>query len=281
MARGQFDKSSKWLLQNHGRGILFLGGIRNVRSCRAMQAELVQPSKLPDGLLEVRVRGREKPLYALVEVATYPERRVLEQALGDPTLAYQQLRTLPELLILVLAPKGQYRVPEEYEIESELGLSRLWCGWTTRELWTLSADELLAAGDVGLVPWVPLTSFTGPPEELLRRCRERIEREAPPAVQANLLTVSQVLAQLKFTDPGLLNLLGGRGAMIESPLIREIIAESKQEVIAEFLSARFGTIPRDVTTRLRSVQDPKRLKRLTRLAAQCPDLETFRAELLS
>ena len=36
-----------------------------------------------------------------------PAETLLEQALDDLTLAYQQLRVLPELLTLVLHPKGQ------------------------------------------------------------------------------------------------------------------------------------------------------------------------------
>src|SRR5215475_12659545 len=59
MARQDFDKSSKWMLQHHARGILFLGGIREVRQCRALQAEVVQPRRLPDGLLEVHLKGHK------------------------------------------------------------------------------------------------------------------------------------------------------------------------------------------------------------------------------
>src|SRR5437879_5628773 len=75
MDHHQYDKSSKWLIQKHGNGILYLGGIRHVRAWRALQAELVQPSQLPDGLLEVFFHGRSTPDYFLLEVATYPENR--------------------------------------------------------------------------------------------------------------------------------------------------------------------------------------------------------------
>ena len=39
----EYDKSSKWLIQKHGNGILYLGGVRKVHSWRPLQAELVQP----------------------------------------------------------------------------------------------------------------------------------------------------------------------------------------------------------------------------------------------
>jgi hypothetical protein len=49
-----YDKSSKWLIQHHGDSILRLAGIEKIAAWRPAQAEVVQPSQLPDGLLEVR-----------------------------------------------------------------------------------------------------------------------------------------------------------------------------------------------------------------------------------
>src|SRR5262245_693085 len=123
MPRHRFDKSSKWLVQHQGKGVLLLGGAADVRACRAMQAEIVQPSKLPDGLLEVFFHSRKKPDYVLVEVATYPERRALKQALDDLTLAYSQLRALPELLMLVLYSTGRFRGGGGTEVKSRAGWS--------------------------------------------------------------------------------------------------------------------------------------------------------------
>ncbi len=70
-----YDRSSKWLIQHHGDALLRLAGLRDVTSWRALQAEVVQPAQLPDGLLAVRRRGRRREQYYVVEVATYPERR--------------------------------------------------------------------------------------------------------------------------------------------------------------------------------------------------------------
>ena len=52
-----YDKSSKWLIQHHGGSILRLAGIQKVAAWRPAQAEVVQPSQMPDGLLEVRLEG--------------------------------------------------------------------------------------------------------------------------------------------------------------------------------------------------------------------------------
>jgi hypothetical protein len=153
------------------------------------------------------------------------------------------------------------------------------CRWKVVELWELAADDLLAAGDVGLVPWVPLTRFQGPPAPLLEECRRRIDKQARPEERDNLLAVSQVLVQLRYNDPELLKILGGKRVMIESPLIKEIVAENtqkaRQEDILEVLQARFGEVPKDVAERLRSIRAQKKLKALVKHAAQCPDLEAF------
>ena len=279
----EFDKSSKWLIQKHGNGILYLGGVRDVRNWRALQAELVQPRRLPDGLLEVLFHGRARPDYFLLEVATYPEKRILEQALSDLTLAYHQLQALPELLTVVLHPKGRLRVTGGHEVVSRLGWSQLTCRWKVVELWELAAEELLAPGDVGLVPWVPLTQFRGPPGPILEQCRRRIDQQALPNERDNLLAVSQVLARLRYNDPKLLSILGGKQVMIESPLIKEIVEETeqkaKQEAILEVLQTRFGSVPEAMAERLCAVGGEKKLKALLKHAVRCTDLEAFRKRL--
>ena len=71
------------------------------------------------------------------------------------------------------------------------GSTRIRVNWRTIELWTIPAEDLLAAGDVGLIPWVPLASYAGPPEPIFCKCRERIERDAPSGELENLLAVTQ------------------------------------------------------------------------------------------
>ncbi len=203
MREQPYDKSSKWLIDNQARGILHLGGLSRVRNYRARPVQIVQPSKLPDGLLEVIVEDRSQPLPVLIEVAAYPEKRAEKQAIEDLTLAYHVLGKLPELLMLILRRKGRWRIRGKYRVHSELGWSALEGEWKPVELWTLSAEEHLAAGDVSVVPWVPLMQLDGPPEVLLERCRAKIEREALPQEQTSLKSVAQVLAQLKFPHPEL------------------------------------------------------------------------------
>ena len=85
MAHYKYDRNTKWMVRKHGDSILYFGGVRQVRRWRALQTELVEPNKLPDGLLEVYFQGRNTPDYFLLEIATYPEKRALVQALKDLT----------------------------------------------------------------------------------------------------------------------------------------------------------------------------------------------------
>jgi hypothetical protein len=146
------------------------------------------------------------------------------------------------------------------------------------EMWKLPADDLLAAGDIGLVPWIPLTQFDAPVERVFQECRHRIDN-APVEERANLLAVTQVLAGLRFHDPVLLNILGGRQAMIESPVLQELMAEHGQKYILRLLERRFETVPVDIRERLRAVQDEERLEQLHDQAIVCATLDEFRQVL--
>jgi hypothetical protein len=279
-----YDKSSKWLIQHHGDSMLRLAGIEKIAAWRPAPAEVVQPSQLPDGLLEVRLQGESRDDLFLLEVATYPERRAVTQLTRDLMGVYLDRGEMPEAVTLVLRPKGKYQVPRGCNLRSRRGLSSCRLKWRVVELWTVPAEELLEAGDVGLVPWVPLTDFADPPEKMLHRCRDAIERNAPAGEKPSLLAVTQVLAFLRYNNRGLLTILGGTKAMLELPFLDELFAEKYEnllgartrENIVAVLETRFGDVPRNLVEEIESVVDEKHLKRLVRSAAACPDLAAFR-----
>src|SRR5208337_3275510 len=83
---------------------------------------------------------------------------------------------------------------------------------------------------------------------VFQQCRARIDEQASPEERENLLAVTQVLAGLRYKEVGLFQLLGGRNAMIESPVLQELkaewtrdaVREAKRRSIIDFLVARFG-----------------------------------------
>jgi hypothetical protein len=151
------------------------------------------------------------------------------------------------------------------------------------ELWTLPAAALLAAHDVGLIPWVPLCWFDGPPEPVLQQCRQRIDAQASPQEHGNLLAVTQVFTALRYPDPKLLALLGGRKAMLESPVLQELLTEREVETrhqdLLDFLRGRFGALPEELEAAVKVIQQAQRLRELITWEGQCPDLNAFRDRL--
>ena len=281
MSQQWFDPSSKWMLEEHPESILYLAGAHSVTSCKARKAEVVQPRKLPDGLLEARFAGSAKSCLVLVEVATYPEKRVVQQVQDDIMLVQQARGVLPEALVLCLCPRGKYRVPREARERSRLGWTEATLSWNVVEMSTLSAEELLAAPDVSVVLWASLARYDGPPEVLLQRCRDRLEREGGMQ-KANLLAVRQVFAQLHYDKPEWLDILGGSKAMIESPLIQKIVSESKREGYVEAildLLEKFGPAGPGIVAGLAQVKEKKKLVRLLTHAANCANLEDFEKRL--
>ena len=245
MERFRNDRSSKWLIDHRGRLILYLGKIYDVEECRTSQAEVVQPRKTPDGLLEVRRRGQRNFHPVIVEIETYPEKRTVEDLIDNVMLVYQDRRKLPDVLVLVLKPKGIAEIADSLELRSEFGLTALQANWRVVELWKLEASDSLATGEAGLMPWVSLTHIDGPIEPVLRECRRIIDEKAKPTEHDNLLAVTQVLLDLNYNNhPELFAILGGREAMIASPMMNEIITEEKangaRRITLGILGRKFG-----------------------------------------
>jgi hypothetical protein len=147
-----YDRSSKWLIQHHGDSLLRLAGVEDVVGWRALQSELVQTGQLPDGLLEVERRSHPAPHPFIVEIATYPERRLEEQLLRGTLLVLLDRRVVPDVVALILRSKGRLRVRHSVSLPSPDGWSEVTVRWRLVELWKLPAEDLLRTGDPGLMP---------------------------------------------------------------------------------------------------------------------------------
>ena len=120
---------------------------------------------------------------------------------------------------------GRELYPGERTLASPDGWTAWAARWKVVRLWDIAAADLLGQHNVGLIPWVPLTHFEGTPEALFTLCRERIDSDAPPDEHENLLVATQILASLRYNDPRLFSILGGKRAMIESPVLKEFLNE--------------------------------------------------------
>lgn len=275
----EYDRSSKWLIQHHGDSILRLAGIDDIENWRAVQSEVVQPRRLPDGLLEVRRTDRDADDLFLLELATYPEKRIGPQMAEDLMLTWLDRTVVPEGIVLVLHPKGRSRIPGELSVSSREGLAAFSFQWTVVKLWELKAADLLLADDVGVIPWVPLARHSRDPARLIQQCRDRIDRLASDAERTNLLAVTQILAGLRYNDDSLFEILGGESVMIESPVIKErddrIAREATVRTILEVLEGRFGAVPREVVDRIESITGRETLSTVAKSAGNAGTLDAF------
>jgi hypothetical protein len=288
----EYDKCSKYLIQHHGDSILRLAGAYDIVGWKALQAELVQIRRLPDGVLEVACPGLAEPDLFILEVATYPDARVPSQAVRDTMLVYLERDIVPEVIVLYLHRKGNLEAAGSVALCSRRGFTSLNLSWKAVKLWEVPAEELLAMGDIGLIPWVPLADFDVPPETIVSQCRARIDQDAPPTDRENLLAVTQLLLGLRYnTDlplrERLRDLLGGRHTMIESPIYEEIFADAErkgaiaalQEATITLLGIRFGETAQGIEAELKGIDDNNRLKELFERAARCRSLASFRKHL--
>jgi mannose-6-phosphate isomerase-like protein (cupin superfamily) len=67
--------------------------------------------------------------------------------------------------------------------------------------------------------------------------------------------------------------------MIESPLIREVLAESSHKSILKVLAIRFGPLPPELETEVKSILDESVLDAVIELAVSCPNREHFQVEM--
>lgn len=175
-------------------------------------------------------------------------------------------------------------VSDEITIASRLGLSECRFRWRIVKLWELDAETLFAAGDVGLIPWVPLSRFERPEEEVFQRCRDTIDASLNDDEHDKMLVVTQVLASLRYNNEVLERFFEGKKKMIEFPAIQELVAESqlkgklegKRESILHFLRTRFETVPADVEQSVLAIREPAALDDIIAQFGQCRSIDEFR-----
>jgi hypothetical protein len=109
--------------------------------------------------------------------------------LTPPTIEDRRVR--PEFVVRFLEPRGNITADGALNMRSRRGCTELNATWRVVKPWEARADDLLAAGAIGLIPWVARRRFDGPPETIVRRCRAHIDRDAPPVEHDNALVESR------------------------------------------------------------------------------------------
>ncbi len=84
---------------------------------------------------------------------------------------------------------------------------------------------------------------------------------------------------MRFTEPELLNLFLRKEAMIESPVIKEIVEDATlltwRSAIEEAVTTRAWQLSADARARLQGLKDEGKMRGLLRFAMTGPSLEAF------
>lgn len=133
------DRVGKWLLAKHGDALLRLAGITGFTNWEYVPTEVVAPRRTLDGLFRVRYAGEREPRLVLVEIESYADSTADRQVLDDIMLVALEHRRIPEVVSLVLKPKGAVTVNGRDERVSPSGQVRLTGTWPVVRVgsWTL------------------------------------------------------------------------------------------------------------------------------------------------
>jgi hypothetical protein len=287
VSRERKDRSGNWIIEKHGDSLSRLANIGTFTDWKPASTVLSFPKRTPDGLLDVTFSDLPTPDPFLIEIESFPQADTAKQVRDDAAMVLLSRGVLPDILLIVLRPKGNQAVDAEQLVVSTHGWSELRLRIRVLRMWELAADQLLAANDVGLIPWVPLADYSAA-EALLQQCKERIEQQARPEEKENLLATTQVMAEKRYDDAKLLSILGGSPMSLEqvflaSPSVQFFMAKTARENtrkhIFRRLEKRFGSPPEDLAAHLRAIDDQQKLDALLDVAIECADLSAFRAAM--
>ena len=113
MARERKDRSGNWYIDRHGGALLRLAPVQGIVSWTAAHNVLSFPKQVPDGLLDVTFQGKDTPDPFLIEIESYPDQETVKQVRRDLAMVLLTRGVIPDILVLVLHPKGNLRIAAE------------------------------------------------------------------------------------------------------------------------------------------------------------------------
>jgi len=291
------DRSGKWLLDKHGDALLRLAGITGFTKWEHAPAEIVAPRRSLDGLFKLTYPGEREPRLVIVEIESYADSTADHQVMDGIMMVTLEHRRVPDVVSLILKPKGAVAVNGRDERASHTGRVRIVGTWPVVKLWEIDAETLFADGDDGLIPLAPLARTDLPPVDIVTRCVDRMNAVADDTERSSLLTVASVFLKLAGAPFDLIQLPGGKAMFLEK-IVRQMEEaeqaearekwkgirmegqrEGQRSSVIAFLEGRFGAVPEEVVAALNAVADDDSLRQLARTAATCPDLASFETEL--
>ncbi len=254
--------------------------------------EAVAVQRTSDLLVKVREDGYEYLM--LVEFQARPDRKMAGRLL-EYTAMHHRRYEKPVYPVIINLTGGGRR--EERYIMDCLDLTVVDFNYLRINLEEVAGRELLYRGPVGLLPLATLMRQDEPPEVVLKKCADRLDKEVKAEEERNILYIAlAALSSLKFPKELILSVLevsklenlplfdGIREKWIDQGIqqgVREGLQQGLIEAIIEVLKENTGRSVDGLAERLRAIKDVDVLKKLHRGAIKAKSLEEFLVTLNS
>ncbi len=263
---GTYDATAKYLIEHHAADWLALAGVAVDGPVRVVDTDLSTVTSVPDKL--VRVGSGRRGRLVNVEFQSGPDARLDERVLGYNVLARRRHRRPVHSVVFLLRPAADS--PRVRGSVRWAGGSPLSFAYQVVRAWELPPERLLAGG-LGTLPMAVIGDVTraGLPG-VIRRIRDRLDREVPPAEAGELWTATGILLGLRYDQAVVDTLLKGVRQMRESSFYQGILdagrvegrVDGERELLVRLGTAKLGRPSAVMLARLRAVADAAALERL-------------------
>ena len=270
---GAFDVTTKFLIENHTADWLALAGVptRGLVS-RVVDADLSTISSTPDKLIRIGTGRRGNAVH--IEFQSARDADLDERVLAYNVLARRRHGVPVRSVVFLLRPEAGPPSVRGLARWHEVSGSPLSFEYGLIRVWELPVERLLSGG-IGTLALAPISAV---PRSAVRgvigRVRDRLDREVPAPLAAEVLHAARVLTGLRYNRDEVRTLFRGVRHMRESSYYQEILDEGRvegrvegrlvgeQDLLLQMGTQKFGRPPAAALTRLRAVADTRELERL-------------------
>ena len=254
-----------------------------IEKIERLEKEAVATQRTSDILLKVTESGYEYIL--LIEIQTRPDRNMPLRLLEYTAIHHRAYKKPIYPVLINLTGQGH---KDEYYTYECLDITVIDFNYRQFNLSEMNGREFIHEAPIGLLPLVPLMRHSDSPQEVLKVCFKRVEKEvASEQDRASLFLGLAVISSLKLSKEIILKVIEV-SKMENSPLFDGIREEwmSKGEVkgiifaILKTLEKNTGKKPdKFFESRLRSIDNEDTIEKLFYVAIESKSLEQFMVAL--
>lgn len=226
-----FDPTLKDLVESYPADWLAQFGLATDRPVDLIDADLSTITTQSDKVVRVR---DDSPWLVHVELQASWDGTLPRRVLKYNVLLHDRHQLPVHSVVVLLRPEADHPgLTGSYQYQSPRGSGRLVMSYQVVRVWQEPAEAFLTGG-LGTLPLTPLSDVSREAlPAVISRMEERLTREAPPAVAASLWTSTYILMGLRYPPEFVAQLLRGVRAMKESATYQAILAEGREQGLAQ------------------------------------------------